>query len=562
MEFERVRANVIPFLFACVFGANILSMSLMNFFEAQTRYTTMIYIGCAVVPAILYIKARLNFPPLTGKEHFLCLTVGVILFVPRLPYLLEPVLGYSVNPLGDDFLHLQEMVAIARSPQFPPVSTFNGSRFLSYYYAPWMLGSSLYWTGVMPTIKQCLGLTVLIYSIFSSYSVLYAAKILFTERNAQVVFAAICVLYGGFDFVYWLSGLDYVPSHSQGWEENFGFFLEYSSYFTLALWVQQHLIATVGTFFALYAMYSSRSGNAGAALTGLILLSAIFSSVFVVFGAAPILAWFVIRHKLWRAVPVASAIFVTFALPLYWIFLGRTGAGGFKLYGALLQPWYENRRAAFLVFLVVISLQLMPLIAPAIRYARRQDIFIWPCLLSLLFLLSTFFFSFGLGQNYAMRGSIVPIFVLSYLAVYPLMEWSDHLRPRWLAIALASYLLGGLLEYTCFTIDAVGSLMRSNNALNAAILKYNIGSNVQALKVREVYAQTDRVFAWYMLERPGWSKESNLVFDVADAEIMNDDVGYRVTARRVAAWVSHIKSVWSGITSLPKETPDRVSRRL
>jgi hypothetical protein len=508
----------------------------MNFFEVQTRYTAIIYLPCIVLIVTLMTRIKVNFPELTRNEHLICVALGVALFLPRLAYLLEGALGHSVNVVTfDDALHLQEMVSIIHTPQFPPRSTFDEARFLSYYYAPWMFGAALYWVGLLSTAKQALALTVLAYVVFANYSVVYASKILFSEERLQKAFLVVCFLYGGFDFIYWLSNLSYVPSHSEWWAEDFGFEIQYSNYFTLALWVQQHLLAALIIFYALYLVLSSNTVIA-AALSGLFFLSALFSSVFVVFGAAPVLAWFLFRFRLLKSAATAAAAFFTFSLPLWWIFLGRIGSRGFQVFGELAAFWQDKKRAAFLVFLLIISLELLPLIAAAFAFVRRRKDLAWLFAIAVLFVLSTFFLYFGAGGNYSTRGAIVPIFVLSYLSVPGLAEWWQNSRHRWLTVTLSLlYSLGGLLEYATFAGNSLTSFSESKSALNVALLSFNKGTGtLNAAEIKERYVDSHTTWEpWYSLERKGWQKQHDPYFDPLDNETTNADVGYRITAARV-----------------------------
>ena len=537
MNFKSALNICIPISFAAVVGANILSMSLMNLFEIETRYTTFLYFMCAALVVILFVKTGVKFPALERNEHILCIALAVVLFIPRLAYVFESSLGYVVNTVGDDSLHLQEMVSIIKTPRFPPRSTFDASKYLSYYYAPWMLGAAFYWTGLLSTVKQALAVQSLIYGAFATYSIVYASKMLFFEARLQRTFLIICILYGGFDFIYWLLNFSYIPVHSEGWAEDLGFVLEYSNFFTLALWVPQHLIAAIAVCFSLYVIASSNATSA-AALCGLFLLSALFSSVFVVLGAAPFIAWFFLRHRLFRSIPVAAATFFVFLVPLWWIFLGRTTTTGFRLFGELFAFWQSNKRAAFLVFLLILSLELMPLMAAALASVRRRPNLLWPFALSVLFLSSTYLVSFGIGPNYSMRGAIIPTFVLSYLAVPALCEWWSKPSSRWLLVVLPAYFLGGVLEYAWFVTDSLTSLSKSNTELNAVVLELNQEkSAVSVATINERFGASDRALAWYLLEGKGWPKERSAEYDPFDAEITNVDVGYRITAVRVARWL-------------------------
>jgi hypothetical protein len=330
----------------------------MNFFESPTAHAPILYVIFGVATAILVVLSGIRFPPLTRHEHLSCCALACVLFIPRISYLFEVALGYSVIPYGDDLFHIQDLASIVHSENFPPRSTFDNSKYLSYYYAPWMLGAAIYWAGLVLTVKQAVAATILVYEFCFTYFAMYACKILFEQPTYQRTFLILCVFYGGFDFIYWFSGLTFIPSHSEWWAFDFGFALQFSNFFTLALWVQQHFISVASISLGIYCLAKARN-FVGSFLAGVFFLAGFFSSAFVALGSAPIVAWFIFKQRLIRAVPVVLMSFLLFSLPLWWIYLQKNVAGyeiGFQMFGAVGDFWKHKISVAFLVFLLVIAL--------------------------------------------------------------------------------------------------------------------------------------------------------------------------------------------------------------
>lgn len=72
---------VIPVLFGSVFGANVLTMSVMNFTEAGTSMAPAIYLTAITIVAVWMIACRIGLPAFSRREHILCCVVGTILFL-------------------------------------------------------------------------------------------------------------------------------------------------------------------------------------------------------------------------------------------------------------------------------------------------------------------------------------------------------------------------------------------------------------------------------------------------------------------------------------------------
>jgi hypothetical protein len=531
-------------------------MSLGNFFEWPTSPLFWVFLGGCVLCGGLYVASAVRFPELTRKEHLACLGFAVMLFLPRLPYLIEPLLGYSVNAVCDDDLwHIQEFASLIHSPRFPPASTFDDSKYLSTYYAPWMFGAVVFWTGLLSTVKQALAINVFVCQLFLAYGVIYAARFLFPEASHRRAFITLLVLYGGFDFIYWLSSLSFIPTHSEWWARDFGFNLQFSSFFTLSLWVPHHVMSALAIFYASYLLHQSSRWPAQV-LAGIVFLFAVFSSVFVVIGAFPLLCWLHLRKQYLNALFLIMCVFLVFSIPLWWIYLGKADVG-FELVGAFFgdlgNHWKTHERAAFLVFLLILSLELLPLIAAAsvaVRWPVALNVWglpsisgqrdpinpqgllelrgIWFC--AFFYLLSTYFIAFSGTNNYAMRGSIVPICALTWLATPTIRVWLTNASRKALYLGAIAYLSGGLLEYSSFSLRSLNSFRQSDTPFNVDALAYNTGAE-RKLDATLIEGLKRDPFNWYLLEPLRLEPKQDLISP--DRELINTESPYRITASKL-----------------------------
>ena len=543
---SRLVERALPVLFGSTIGANVLSMALANFVELKTPHISWLFGGAFLLVALLQLSGGITFPCLSKKEILFGTCFGFVLFLPRLGYLLEGWIGYSVNPVClDDLGHIQELAAIVHSDQFPPISTFDLSKYLSLYYAPWMLGAALYWTGLLLTVKQALAVTILIYHLFFSYFVVYASKALFAEKEMQRAFVILCVLYGGFDFLYWLSGLSPVlTTDIEWWAEAFGFHLQFSNFFTLTLWVPHHCIAVLAILFGLYVIQISQKTTARV-LAGMCFACGVFSSVFVAVGSLLLVCWTFIRGRQLNAIPVSLATFVVCCAPLWWIYLGKDGSSGFEIFGALTGVWLDHKGTAFLAFLLVISLELIPIGGSALYSGARHRNRLWLIGPAAMYLLSTFLVAYTGANNYAMRGSIVPILTLTYAATPTIFSWVRSVPRVWVWIAAVSYLSGGLMQYAAFSLTAFRALRGSDTEFNRQVLTSNSIRRglVEDSLVEEARRHPD---GWYLLERP--KRRPKVPIEEWNMELVNSDNRYRITLSRILAQLHKIDAGTKHIT--------------
>ena len=529
----RWASSILPLTIGAVLGANVLTMSVANFFEVPTTAIAFIYLASLAVCAWLFVRSGVGFPSLSGREHLLCVAVGLVLFLPRAPYLLEGVLGYAVNAAcPDDWSHIQELASMVHSDRYPVRTTFDRAMLLGFYYAAWMPGAAMFSAasaaGVTSTVKLSLGLTILLYSLAFAYAIAYMAKILFAERWLQVTCAVAGLLYGGFDFLWWLARDYPVPTTgAEWWAMEFGFFVQFSNFITLAQWVPHHLVAALAIGFALYVMHGATRMSAWL-LAGLLFLSAVFSSAFVALGAVPLVTWFFVRHSSPSAVATTTAVFAVSSVPLWWIYLGKEEVG-FRILGALSPERRAHLLVAVGVFLIVMLLEFLPLLMAAFVGLKHRPASAWLLAGAVAYLLSTFVVAYSGFNNYAMRGSIVPIFTLTVLAVPALAAWwrngSIVLR-AWLVV----YLLGSPLAYAAFARGALEQFATSRTEFNAAALGSNTGSGT-VTDPALVERSAQHPMGWYLLERNKPSRKERI--EEIDLELMTSDSRLRFTLARL-----------------------------
>jgi hypothetical protein len=523
----------VPLVIGAVLGANVLTMSVANFFEVPTTAVPLIYAASLAACARLFVRSGVNYPSLSRREHLLCVAVGLTLFLPRAPYLLEGVLGYAVNAAcPDDWSHIQELASMVYSDRYPIRTTFDPEKLLGFYYAAWVPGAAVFsaapWFGAVSTVKLALGLTLLLYSVCFAYATAYAAKILFAERRLQVTFAVAVLLYGGFDFLWWLARDYPVPTTgAEWWSMEFGFFLQFSNFITLAQWVPHHLVAAVAIAFALFLMHGS-TRKSGWLLAGLLFLSGVFSSAFVALGAVPLVAWFFARHRSLEAIATMTGVFVIFSVPLWWIYLGK-GDVGFRIFGALMPERRADPLGAVGPFLMVMLLEFLPLLVAAFAALRDRTASAGLFAGAIAYLLSTFVVAYSGFNNYAMRGAIVPIFTLTFLAVPAVAVWWRS-GPAFVRALLAVYLLGSPLAYAAFARGAAEAFETSRTEFNAAALESNAGPEA-VTDPALVERSAQHPMGWYLLEKSKPSKKERI--EEIDLELMTSDSRLRLTLARL-----------------------------
>lgn len=523
---------------AALFFGSILAMSAMNALQAPTTYLPMAFLAGAIAGAILFRAAAISVPTLSPRDHAIVWAVTLVLGLPRLPYLFEPLLGVAVNAVcWDDWFRIQQLSSLAYSPDYPARSSFDPDMFLGFYYAPWLMGAAGRVAGLAATLKPLIALNHLILILSACYVAVAAARVLFTDTTRRRVFLVLLFLFGGFDgFPGILHGLlslftgDLNPLLASEWWPT-GFFLQlhYPDFTSLALWTPHHLSAAAALVMALH-IYTRAPGTARAVLAGGLGTYALFSSAFVCLGATPFVITLMFRHGIRPGqFLTALATLTALSLPLLWIYLNRESAIGFALFGALIGPLADLRALGLAVFVIVLGLEFLPLwiliLAPDAR-ARRRAADRWLLGLAVLFLMSTFVIAFGgTSNNYAGRGSIFSILVLIYLAAQstdgPLLQ---QFRLPTLRLVTVLYLCGSGLAWLAFSAEAARQVADSFTPFHrAALLSNRAAPDPVDPETLEQAGGTP--YGWYLLESPKPVPKPDL--DLADRELLNPGPSWR-----------------------------------
>jgi hypothetical protein len=261
---------------------------------------------------------------------------------------------------------------------------------------------------------------------------------LFGGLRSRIVALGVFVAFSGMDvFGNWVAGLLGSPStwdHLEQWNPG----SQYSSTLTLAFWVPNHAIAGWACALA-YLLWLRRLAPIGL-LAATIPLTALWSPLAGI-GAIPFAVHAAIRtlrERTWTLYDVVlGALAVAIALPSLW-FLQLDP-------GSVDRGW---RPMAFLPFLMLLAFEVAPLMLPLFQFKCMRSgerVMLWLVLVCLLFMPM---FRIGVGIDFQMRASIVPLTLLTFAFAEWLIDLlggdaTNHGRRRSiLALALVVLAIG------------------------------------------------------------------------------------------------------------------------
>jgi hypothetical protein len=350
-----------------------------------------------------------------------------------IPYTYQYVFGELTGAATwDDNWHLQELASLVTTPSFPPRLNFAPDFYLHFYYLPWIPAAALsdillFFTG-QPYLKLTYGLNALALDFAASglLVVFFRHTLMPSERP----FAAVALLLVGAlpDGLYSIWKLTRgIVTHSEWWQAADGGINQYSTWTTLFIWVPHHLIAATCILLALVVttepvtLLPRRSWSAAVA-GGLLLASALFSSVFVTIGGlvafSPLLVRFI---KVPRFLALLGLTTALVSLPLTHIYLNSDAPGRF-VFGAAFTLWREYHASyafgfagiAATALYMMLEVGWLPLLAgmTAMTFGTVRTSLTRSAVMSTGYLISTVFVSYEGSNNFATRGVIVPSIVL------------------------------------------------------------------------------------------------------------------------------------------------------
>ncbi len=262
-----------------------------------------VWLAGAAGMGLLLRLGSVRLPRLRWRTHLLCWLAALVVSAPRLPYLLEPALGYAVEAVAfDDHWHFQELMSLVNSPAFPPVSTFDPSLLLPYYYGPWIPGAVVWQIGAVVTIKQAFFVLHVLYAAALLYATVYTARAVFRTRLNRSVLFVVVLLFGGFDAF----AAPFVKATSEWWAMDLGLMLQFSSTITLLSWVPHHVAGALAVVAA--ARWADSRRWSDRVTAGVLLASAVGASPLVCLGAVIFLSWWVVTRGLWVSAVVAAGV--------------------------------------------------------------------------------------------------------------------------------------------------------------------------------------------------------------------------------------------------------------
>lgn len=492
---------------ACaVFTADFLTMLLMNGARLETHWLPYLFFSLFGASAFAIFRAPW-IPPIRpaylsqAQQRRLSLLVLFVIFllaVARLPYVLEGRLHHLVGSVVyDDTWHFQEINSLVHSARYPAQCSLVPNRYFSLYYAPWMMIAAIYLAIPLHgfTIKAAFAIGCAMYQFLLCMTLLYVG--ISRSRSRQHLYWAIYLIAGWAGTESLFSAM-YFLRRNLVWLRASETPIHLPPLLTGVLWAPHHAAAAVALILCWHIWDRAQAKDWRLILQCSILLAFTFyGSVFVFLGALPLAAYYALRtfRANYKAILAAACLAAALIWPLLWIYMGKTHDVRFlfpfikgidELFPYLASPEFiylhprfvaalqsfHGIAAAFFVFVVLMFLNfLLHAIALLFHGKILSPDNVAFASIAILFLFSTFFIGFPEGDNYASRGYLIPILVLSWICAQILPE----IRPRpWIVLG---FLLGsfGLVHQEFATFRHAVYIARTpvNPRYGASILAMN-----------------------------------------------------------------------------------------
>ncbi|HEY9068962.1 MAG TPA: hypothetical protein VIV61_01825 [Candidatus Ozemobacteraceae bacterium] len=480
-------------------GANALAMVVMNAGTLPGTALPGVYGAALVAATLLALQLWGSFPRfdecMAGKAWRrlllpLLAVTFVLLLAPRAVYLSEPFTGFCIDPVcWDDFWHIQEITALTDAPAFPVRAPDQPDKWLSSYYATWMLPATLW--HLLPAAWKTVKIALFIgWIVTAGLSLAFLVVAASRAAASRAAFAMLLYL------VFWQCGTrscfvfsEPLASH-EWWMERVGSTLGLGTVASASIWAVHHLVSAAAVLLAVLIGDAFLTSGRGRPLfvvlgTGLLMASAVLGSLFTVIGALPLLGWWIARHGRAgaRFAGLTAAVATTVVLPVLWLFLGREITLR-AIWGGVL-PGVVNAWPPSYIYIIILYYLLiladvgLPLIAVFIRpdtadrRKLREGSRVVPWAVTAL-AIPFFLISQGTSNNLALRGTLLPILALMPAAASLLAPYLRRLPFLLLAAVLA---LGTASEIATCWARAIQSLRPdpSTRSLRAGLLRLNLG---------------------------------------------------------------------------------------
>lgn len=190
-------------LIMSIFSSNVLTMCILNSFTLDSAAVAPVYFICLLILVVLSYQYKLSVSPGLFSPLVTTLIVcvfSVIFLIPHLTPFAEIYFGGVVGAMTpDEHWHIQEISSLVNTPRFPAISTFAPGKYLSFYYAPWMLPAAIYKLAPlsMVTIKLALAIAYMIYTTLFFFTLVSFASWYFVSRAKAFLFLFLFVLNSG-----------------------------------------------------------------------------------------------------------------------------------------------------------------------------------------------------------------------------------------------------------------------------------------------------------------------------------------------------------------------------
>ena len=449
MQFSKLSEHAAKIVCA-IFCADFVAMLLMNTGRLYVHWLPVLFFASVAMFGVWIFRSEI-FPEtaasyLTTSERrsivLVVLWAALLIAGIRLPYLMEGHLHHLVGPVVyDDTWHFQEINSLVHSIRYPAQCSLIPDRYFSFYYAPWMMIAAIYLALPLHgfTIKAAFAIGCAIYQILLCLTLLYIG--LARSRSRRQIFAAVYLVafWSGVDSI---STLMYYLTRRTWWFSALQMPIHFPIFFGGLVWAPHHLSAAVALILAWHLWdIAGEKSRSLLLMCSLLIAYSFYSSVFVFLGALPLGIWVTVftARKDYGKVLTIALVAVVWIWPLLWLYLGKSNDVRFlfpfitsirelfpytaTLAGRSMRGSHSGGFAAlggialgFAVFLIYIFLNFLPVALLLARFGKklpRNER--WIAGTAVLFLLSTYFIGFPEGDNYASRGYVVPILVLSWI---------------------------------------------------------------------------------------------------------------------------------------------------
>ncbi|NDC82725.1 hypothetical protein EB093_03555 [bacterium] len=504
--------------------ANIVSMTVMILFNFASPILPWVYVVSLGVSIAIVPKSHWPIHwtmPSRTKLLTLGLILGLILSIGfvRLPYVLEGVSHQVVAGVtGDDAWHIQEITSLLISPQFPPKFGIFQRDYLLFYYAPWMMIASLKW--VLPVAVQSVKVAYFLgYLLYVALVIPVVFGLIRSESQSlrtYWVMIFLVVIHAGMQS---FNSLSFPFTSHENWMGHYHIYVQFSAFSTLMLWVVHHVLSAV----ALVLAYQYRRQSSRVALPvwrevtviGGLLAFAIMSSPFVCLGAGLLGVVALWHHVRWvvKSGWMTGGVTLLLVWPLAWMYFQKQSdfRWCFNILPVLSGQWtWVNWILSFALFSLLIIMEFIIPFVMWIRICRhriqvkRTDKVV--LLIALGTVISTFFVGYGIYNNYAMRSSILPVFVgLLVLARYAdhLPELSGKKMRLWFAFWIVMMTVGSLNEIAAVWKQSYRELrlLGTHQSTREMVYQVNRGDHSGDSRLLWRIGETNASY-YHLLERP------------------------------------------------------------